>query len=96
MYDLIVVTGLWRCGSSMMMQILKASGIEPIHQPYYDKFNPRGYYEIDPKISERVYAEIISGKYQKHCIKWLIPFWPKEKNNIIDLGNNIIFLHHYY
>lgn len=93
MHDLVVVTGLWRCGSSMMMQILQAADITPIHQPYYDEFNPRGYYEIDPRISERVHAEIVSGKYKKHCIKWLIPFWPEQgKNNIVDLGDNIIFL----
>lgn len=93
MHNLTVVTGLWRCGSSMLMQILKASGVEPIHQPFYDKFNPRGYYEIDPKTSDRIHSEIVSGKYQNHCIKWLIPFWPEQgKNNIVDLGDNIIFL----
>jgi len=47
--DIIIVTGLPRSGTSLMMQILQSMGIELLidnkRQP--DKSNPKGYFEYD-------------------------------------------------
>jgi predicted AlkP superfamily phosphohydrolase/phosphomutase/tetratricopeptide (TPR) repeat protein len=48
--SLVVVTGLPRSGTSMLMQMLKAGGVTPLtdglRQP--DEDNPRGYFEFEP------------------------------------------------
>lgn len=47
---IIIVSGLPRSGTSMMMQVLSAGGIEPLTDNIRkkDKDNPRGYYEYEP------------------------------------------------
>jgi hypothetical protein len=49
MDDIIVVTGLPRSGTSLMMQILEAGGIPALTDKRRppDASNPRGYYEDD-------------------------------------------------
>lgn len=46
----IVVSGLPRSGTSMMMKAIHAGGIEPIidHIRKADEDNPKGYYEFEP------------------------------------------------
>jgi hypothetical protein len=46
---LTIVSGLPRSGTSMMMQVLCAGGLEPLidHQRKADDDNPRGYYEFE-------------------------------------------------
>ncbi|MHC5082687.1 MAG: sulfotransferase family protein [Planctomycetota bacterium] len=46
----IVVSGLPRSGTSMMMKTLDAGGIEPVidHIRVADEDNPKGYYEFEP------------------------------------------------
>ena len=46
---LTIVSGLPRSGTSMMMQVLCAGGLEPLvdHQRKADEDNPRGYYEFE-------------------------------------------------
>jgi hypothetical protein len=46
----IIVSGLPRSGTSMMMKALEAGGIEPIidHIRKADEDNPKGYYEFEP------------------------------------------------
>jgi len=91
MHNLTVVSGLYRSGSSMMMQILEDGGIDPIyHYLNKDQHNENGYYEIDERRSERVYAEIIAGLYPDSCIKVLVPFI--KKNKIIHLADRVIFI----
>jgi hypothetical protein len=41
----IVVTGLPRSGTSMMMAMLEAGGVPPFCEQRADEFNPDGYYE---------------------------------------------------
>jgi len=45
-----IVSGLPRSGTSMMMQVLSAGGIEPLtdHVRKEDEDNPKGYYEYEP------------------------------------------------
>lgn len=47
---IVVVSGLPRSGTSMMMQMLDAGGLETLtdHQRQPDASNPRGYYEFEP------------------------------------------------
>ena len=46
----IIVSGLPRSGTSMMMKAIEAGGIEPIvdHIRKADEDNPKGYYEFEP------------------------------------------------
>ena len=46
----IVVSGLPRSGTSMMMKAIEAGGIEPLvdHVRKADEDNPKGYYEFEP------------------------------------------------
>ncbi len=46
----VVVSGLPRSGTSMMMKAIDAGGIEPIidHVRQADEDNPKGYYEFEP------------------------------------------------
>ena len=95
MHNLTVVTGLWRSGSSMMMQILEASGLNTIrHYFNRDEFNERGYYEIDENLAPRIYTEIASDQHPNSCVKVLIPFL--KKNQIINLADNVIFMQRNY
>lgn len=95
MFNLTVVTGLWRSGSSMMMQILEAGGITPVrHYFNRDEFNERGYYEIDERQAGRVYGEITACQHPNSSVKVLLPFL--KKNNLIDLADNVIFMQRDY
>ena len=46
---ILIVSGLPRCGTSMMMKMLEAGGIEPVVDNIRksDEDNPRGYYEFE-------------------------------------------------
>ena len=46
----IIVSGLPRSGTSMMMKAIEAGGIEPLvdHVRKADEDNPKGYYEFEP------------------------------------------------
>lgn len=62
-----IVSGLPRSGTSMMMQMLAAGGIEPLTdgQREADEDNPRGYYELEKAILEnhpKVDALFVSHK----------------------------------
>lgn len=48
--DLVIVSGLPRSGTSMMMRMLEAGGIDPVtdHVRTADVDNPAGYYEFEP------------------------------------------------
>jgi len=48
--EVVIVSGLPRSGTSMMMQLLEAGGITPLTdgQREADSDNPRGYYEFEP------------------------------------------------
>ena len=52
MKPVVVVSGLPRSGTSMMMKMLEAAGIEPITDQHRvaDEDNPQGYFEFEPVI----------------------------------------------
>jgi hypothetical protein len=59
MNPIVVVSGLPRSGTSMMMKMLEAAGIEPLTDQVRlaDEDNPQGYYEFEPvKDLERDHA----------------------------------------
>jgi Sulfotransferase domain len=75
-----VVSGLPRSGTSLMMQMLTAGGIEPLTdgQRAADANNPRGYYELESIKSLAKNAEVIAaaeGKVVK-VISSLLMFLP--------------------
>jgi len=78
--DVVVVCGLPRSGTSMLMQILAAGGIPPLtdnlRQP--DEDNPRGYFEYEPAthlLQENTWVANARGKVVKLVLP-LVPFLP--------------------
>jgi hypothetical protein len=69
--EIVVVSGLPRSGTSMMMKMLEAGGIPPLtdHQRAADEDNPKGYYEFErvKKLKEGDYAwlEQVEGRAVK-------------------------------
>ena len=82
--DIILVSGLPRSGTSMMMQMLEAGGIELIvdHIRKADEDNPKGYYEFE-KIKQlekdSSWLENAYGKAVK-VISMLLYHLPTNKN----------------
>ena len=105
MEEIIVVSGLPRSGTSLMMQILQAGGITLLtdNSRKADLNNPQGYYEFDPvkqlqKNSE--WLSLASGKAVKiisHLLKYLpdkfsykIFFMERDINEIINSQNRML------
>jgi hypothetical protein len=79
-----VVSGLPRSGTSMMMQVLAAGGVEPltdgIRQP--DEDNPLGYHEFDPAAKLAVDSSWVTqgrGKAVK-IVAQLLPWLPRGEH----------------
>jgi len=72
---IIVVSGLPRSGTSMMMKMLAAGGLEPLTDELRaaDVDNPKGYYEF-----ERVKLPLARGKVVK-VISYLLQYLPSEE-----------------
>ena len=80
----VMVSGLPRSGTSLMMQMLEAGGLPPMtdHEREADIDNPRGYYEWEAikqiaKKPELLDDESIQGKAIK-CISMLLPALPPK------------------
>jgi hypothetical protein len=83
--DIIVVCGLPRSGTSMMMQMLEAGGVAPLTdgERAADGDNPRGYYELEAAKhlrSDRTWLPQADGKGVK-IIAQLLPFLPPRPHN---------------
>lgn len=81
---IVITSGLPRCGTSMMMQMLKAGGMPVMtdHIRMPDKDNPRGYYEFEKvkKIKEDAsWLENCHGKAVK-MVSALLYHLPTDKN----------------
>lgn len=79
-----IVTGLPRCGSSMLMQMLAAGGIPPLTDGLRvpDDNNPHGFFEFEPVKSGRAYQEWMP-RARRHAVKIvapLIPAIPKDEH----------------
>jgi tetratricopeptide (TPR) repeat protein len=75
--SLVVVTGLPRSGTSMLMQMLSAGGLslltDGLRQP--DEDNPRGYFEFEPVKKLLESAEWLDGAKGK-AVKIVAPLLP--------------------
>lgn len=81
--DIIIVSGLPRSGTSMMMQILRAGGLEILtdNERIADSDNPKGYYELERvkqlKDGDNHWVKDAHGKAIK-VISALLEHLPKE------------------
>jgi predicted AlkP superfamily phosphohydrolase/phosphomutase/tetratricopeptide (TPR) repeat protein len=80
----VIVSGLPRSGTSLMMQMLEAGGLPPMtdHERRADVDNPRGYYEWEAikqiaKKPELLDEESVAGRAIK-CISMLLPALPAQ------------------
>jgi LPS sulfotransferase NodH len=92
--DVIVVTGLPRSGTSLMMQMLDRGGIEIVtdHVRTADADNPRGYYEFEPvKAIERdaSWLPAARGKAVKMVSFLLYHLPPTERYRFILMERNL-------
>ena len=91
---LIVVTGLPRSGTSMMMQMLAAGGIEPYtdHKRPPDAHNPRGYFEhenVKRLARDASWIAEARGKAVK-IVAPLLPFLPSgEEYRVIFMRRDL-------
>jgi LPS sulfotransferase NodH len=86
-----VVSGLPRTGTSMMMQMLAAAGIEPYtdYRRRPDQDNPRGYFEHDQAMGLRrdaAWLPLARGKAVK-IVAPLLPYLPSGEQY------RIVFMH---
>lgn len=89
MSDLTIVSGLFRSGTSMMIQILQASKIIPIFDFLNcDEHNEMGYYEIDENQEERHLAKMQQDR--EYCVKVLSPLL--EKSRFLPHATRVIFI----
>ena len=75
--EIIIVSGLPRCGTSLMMQMLVQGGFEAVtdHIRAADTDNPRGYYEL-----EKV-------KKLKEDASWL----PETRGKVVKMVSQLLF-----
>ena len=93
--DIVIVTGLPRSGTSMLMQVLVAGGINPLvdaHRPA-DVDNPRGYFEYEPATRLRQddsWVPLARGKVVKLVLPLIPSLPPGESYRLVviqrDLG----------
>jgi hypothetical protein len=90
---IVVVTGLPRSGTSMMMQMLEAGGVAPLTDSVReaDESNPRGYYELErvkdlEQTSEWAWLSDARGRAVK-IIVYLVRFLPETFNY------KVVFMH---
>jgi len=87
--EIIVVSGLPRSGTSMMMQLLEAGGVEILSDGIRgaDEDNPRGYYEYEPVKDighDRSWLPLAVGKAVK-MISALLQDLPAEYTYLVIL-----------
>jgi hypothetical protein len=93
--SIVIVSGLPRSGTSLMMKMLEAGGIPPLTDQVRqaDQDNPRGYYEFERvrKLKEGDYAWVrqARGKTVK-VVSDLLPHLPqKHKYYVVFMRRNI-------
>ena len=74
--DIVIVSGLPRSGTSMMMKMLETGGLKPLtdNLRVADEHNPKGYYELEAvkKIDEnKEWLKDAQGKVVKIISKFL-------------------------
>ena len=91
--EVIVVAGLPRSGTSMMMQVLRAGGVEPLTdgRRLADEDNPRGYFEFEPATrlaSDASWLPVARGKAVKLALPLLVHLPPTECYRIVLIERN--------
>jgi hypothetical protein len=86
--EIVIVSGLPRCGTSLMMQMLANGGLEVVadHIRCADTDNPRGYYEFErvKKIKQDAsWLPDVRGKAVKMVSQLLYDLPPSERYRII-------------
>ena len=93
--DIVIVTGLPRSGTSMLMQVLVAGGINPLVDAHRqaDVDNPRGYFEYEPATRSRQddsWVPLARGKAVKLVLPLIPSLPPGESYRLVviqrDLG----------
>lgn len=93
--EIVIVSGLPRSGTSMMMQILEAGGADILtdNKREADNNNPNGYYEFEPAkrlVVDKDWLSVASGKTVKVSAEFL-PFLPANYDyKIIFMRRNIL------
>ena len=86
--EVIIVSGLPRSGTSLMMQLLEAGGIEVVtdNQRAADTDNPRGYYEFE-KVKQvkrdASWLPGVRGKAVKMVSQLLLDLPPTERYRVV-------------
>ncbi|MEP7116972.1 MAG: sulfotransferase [Acidobacteriota bacterium] len=90
---IVVVSGLPRSGTSMMMRMLEAGGVAPLHDGIRaaDASNPKGYFEFEPvkgldQDGDLTWLPAARGKAVK-IISLLLTWLPEDYNY------QVIFMH---
>jgi hypothetical protein len=92
--EIIIVSGLPRSGTSLMMQMLDRGGVEVVtdHLRSADTDNPRGYYEFEPvkKIKrDASWLPSTRGKAVKMVSQLLYDLPPDETYRILFMERNL-------
>lgn len=90
----IVVSGLPRSGTSLMMKAIHAGGIEPIvdHVRKADEDNPKGYYEFEPVKKTKEDASWLSdapGKVVKMVYRLLYDLPPNHAYRVVFMQRDL-------
>jgi len=91
-----IVSGMPRCGTSMMMNILEAGGMDALHDDYNKtdpSFNPNGYYEFGLSFNYHCYGDWFDRAVDK--LLKIITYWvfnlPKEyEYRVVYMYRNIV------
>ena len=92
--DIVIVTGLPRSGTSMLMQVLVAGGINPLvdaHRPADDD-NPRGYFEYEPATRSRQddsWLPLARGKVVKLVLPLVPSLPPGESYRLVVIQRDL-------
>ncbi|MDG4715036.1 alkaline phosphatase family protein [Winogradskyella marincola] len=92
--QIVVVSGLPRSGTSLMMQMLDKGGLEVLtdNNRKADKSNPKGYYEYDPVMSiarDNTWIEKAQGKSVKVVAPLLKYLDPKYRYKVIFMNRDL-------
>ncbi len=81
--EIIIIAGLRRSGTSMLMQMLEAGGITPLKddQKPADRYNPNGYYIYSPLLKKPLSFNFFADMQADQAVKVfakLLPFIPNQ------------------
>ena len=92
--QIVIVSGLPRSGTSLMMQMLHKGGVEVLtdHNRKTDDSNPKGYFEYDPVMSihkDNSWLELAQNKSVKVVAPLLKFLGPKYRYKVIFMNRDL-------